>query len=1109
MFHRFHPALTLSVAALAAALILAAGPAVDRAAHPLRLNTGFEDGARWAPFAGAAGRSEFAIALSDGPITPRFIAALEAAGARVVNYVPDDALLIRFDGGRAAALRGIAGLAGLKAIPARVKVSPAVAIRAREGKGAGVGLYLKLAPGAAPDAVLARLSAAASLAGPAGEFRVTPDRGRGARLLARAAGPDAEARALAMAADPDVEFVEPAPEFILSNDAARWVLQNFDSNGSGADAILAPVHAKGITGQGQVVGIIDDGLDPRHACFYDSAHGDPDGTGSQTANALQRKVIFYHIWDATLPWENCPGEGHGGHTAGTVACDFNGNGTWDPAAGGNPPEGMAPAAKLAISDAGTTDPPGIPADLGTMFQETYNVGARIHSNSWGTCGGSPACYVYSTASQETDQFMWEHPDFLAFFAAANEGGTSNTVTPPGTAKDIVTVGATNRGTGANSIAGFSSRGPTADGRIKPTITAPGVSTNSVLAANGTCAVGAAPAGTANHTGATTLSGTSMATPASAGVGALVRQYYTDGWYPTGAAVAANGFTPSGALVKATLVNGARKMGYNLPGNEQGYGRISLKEALFFAGGAAGGYNRNLFVDDHKNGLVQGDGAVTYKFNVTATTAPLKVTLVWTDPPPAIISGTAKALVNDLNLTVTAPGGATVYRGNVFNTATGFSQTGGVADSTNVEEEVWVNNPPAGVWTVTVTPQNLPIGPQPYALVVTGAYQTPVAGTPAFDSARVNDSSGNRDGAADPGETVGLQINVRELAGSPIANLNGTLASLDATKATVSAAGPFSFGNLPAGGTALNATPFTVAIPAAAPCGALAPMRLTLTDGVLTYLLDFGLRLGSPGKTPVVSVIDNFDATPSGSPPNAALWTIAGNTAVDNSIVTTPTADTGANAVHLLQNLTAPGSVLQTKTLNLSGANSARLAFSYWANDITADANGPYFRVEACAGAVATTCAPSAAGWQMLYGNPNHFSGTTGLNFNSNTLTPPVWSPIAIDLTGTSLIGNSQVNFRFRFSQTGASAESITAAYVDSVNFSAYSYACSQPAASQLLLKADKTGGKVHLFWTGGTAPWSLYRLRNGLTDVGPLVLNGATKDENLLGDGVSYMWRVE
>jgi subtilisin family serine protease len=100
------------------------------------------------------------------------------------------------------------------------------------------------------------------------------------------------------------------------------------------------------------------------------------------------------------------------------------------------------------------------------------------------------------------------------------------------------------------VAQFSSNGPAADGRIKPTVTAPGVNI-----------VSADSDGIKNsfNSGTLAASGTSMATPTVAGAAALVRQYYTDGYWPYGTPNAAYGFEPSAALIKATLINSAENM----------------------------------------------------------------------------------------------------------------------------------------------------------------------------------------------------------------------------------------------------------------------------------------------------------------------------------------------------------------------------------------------------------------------------------------------------------------------------------------------------------------------------------------------------------------------
>src|SRR6185436_5935045 len=271
------------------------------------------------------------------------------------------------------------------------------------------------------------------------------------------------------------------------------------------------------------------------------------------------------------------------------------------------------------------DLPGIGCpvvDLTPIFQQAYTQGARIHTNSWGDREDSNPQNTYTAACQDVDQFMFDHPDFLILFAAGNAGPGTGTVGSPSTAKNTISVGATLRGASANSMVSFSSCGPTADGRIKPDLTMPG---SSIVSARNDTNVGS------NNCNTTTMSGTSMASPAAAGMAALVRQYYADGYYPSGAAVTANRFTPSGALVKATMLNSTRTMTGSgtsaVPSNCQGWGRVLLDDSLFFSG-----QDRKLIAVDDP-GFSQGAAGQVKTFTVTvAAGQALRVTLAWTDFP---------------------------------------------------------------------------------------------------------------------------------------------------------------------------------------------------------------------------------------------------------------------------------------------------------------------------------------------------------------------------------------------------------------------------------------------------------------------------------------------
>lgn len=381
---------------------------------------------------------------------------------------------------------------------------------------------------------------------------------------------------------------------------------------------------------------------------------------------------------------------------------------------------------------------GIPYDVRDLLNEAYGWGARIHNDSWG--GGEYG--VYDIQAADFDDFIHQHPDMTVVVAAGNAGtdGDSDgyvdedSLSSPGTAKNVITVGASDneRDTGGynplgpcwtwgncwssyyptnptkddrisdsrEELAAFSSRGPMADGRIKPDVVAPGtniLSTRSSLA-------------TSDGWGPYNqyymyMGGTSMASPLTAGAAAVVREYYMEG------EAHAN---PSAALIKATLINSAvdisgygnssEEAGQPIPNNHEGWGRVNVA--------AATTPGSRWFVD---NTTGVGTGATqAYEFFV-GTGQAFKTSLVWSDTPGPGAGG--KALVNDLDLRVTAPDGTTQYWGNYFSG--GWSQTGGSADRYNNVENVYIASPSSGTWTVEVIGQNVPQGPQPFALVVNG------------------------------------------------------------------------------------------------------------------------------------------------------------------------------------------------------------------------------------------------------------------------------------------------------------------------------------------------------------------------------------------------------
>jgi len=501
-------------------------------------------------------------------------------------------------------------------------------------------------------------------------------------------------------------LAEPQAPVRLLNSASVWRCQS-------GEPASTPIFDHGLRGEGQVIGIMDTGLDVDDCRFDDPVVGLPavnraDGT---EVNLDHRKVLAVDFhWDADWPphptgWDD---HGHGTHVAGSATGDVLGNGTHDGV------DGMAPAARLVIQDGGAlvddcADLPGLGCPvkpLGPVLEQAWAQGARIHTNSWGDEENFLPYGRYTERTADVDRFMWNHKDMLVFFAAGNSGPGQDTVISPATGKNVVAVGATLHGDfEPPCTVVFSSRGWTHDGRIKPDVLAPGMwvvsaATNFVV-----------PSPSCSNT---TKSGTSMAAPTAAGLGALVRQYFTDGFYPTGLATTSDTFEPTAALVKAVLIASAVDLSTKgcpdepIPSRDQGWGLIQLDTALTFLGD-----DHRLLVDDHLEGFATLDDEPVRMKVAVREAGPLKVVLVWTDAPSSSLAVTN--LINDLDLTVTGPGGE--FPGNSF--AGGISVPGGEPDRLNNVEVVYLPEAERGIWTIEVAPYAVPAPEQDYALVITG------------------------------------------------------------------------------------------------------------------------------------------------------------------------------------------------------------------------------------------------------------------------------------------------------------------------------------------------------------------------------------------------------
>jgi uncharacterized protein (TIGR03437 family) len=576
-----------------------------------------------------------------------------------------------------------------------------------------------------------------------------------------------------------VEWIEERRPHRLHNDSVvRAVQTGFIGD--------TPLYRQGLTGAGQIYGTADSGLDADHSQFRLNGDASAQTLSYATSTATltngllpfritnqNNKVLTYYLvgsssframsdnpnggqtLDASLQsgsrfrnpaaYDDTGANYHGTLTTSVAVgrnYGANGSGAVSGIATRSTGDGIAPDARIVFQDVGhpSGQLPGVDfVSQALIHQQAYSSGVRVHNNSYGPA--PPATYDQDAA--DVDDIMWRLRDYAIFFSAGNDSLGDFQVT--NAAKNNIVVGATDSPSGKGkleNLARYSNHGPTFDGRIKPDIVAPGAvigatentdEDNSSSYTNSTSATAKdAAVNPDDPNNNSTLieearTGTSFASAAAAGSALLARQYFTDGFYPTGAKNSANGFTPSNALIKAILLNSGRNLtgrftGSNypisrseaIPNSGQGWGRIALDDALFFAGD-----RRELkILADIFNGATTAETArpapnpaittgqtQTYQIANVSNVEPLRITLTWSDPRATI--GSVVALVNNLNLEVVDPHG-NVFRGNV-NFQNGWSQAanGGSFDNRNTVEAVYIQNPIAGTYTVRVIGENVP------------------------------------------------------------------------------------------------------------------------------------------------------------------------------------------------------------------------------------------------------------------------------------------------------------------------------------------------------------------------------------------------------------------
>jgi serine protease AprX len=482
------------------------------------------------------------------------------------------------------------------------------------------------------------------------------------------------------------------------------------------------------TGEGEVVGIVDSGIDATH----------PDLAGRIRHTDAVDGASAIDRW------------GHGTHVAGIVA----GTG----AASNGKIRGMAPGAELAVlgivNDEGRLE---LPPDIGDLLTRVADMGATIINLSWGTAVSS----AYENGAMAVDTFVRNRPDVIVVIAAGNEGTAPDglaalySMGAPATSKNAITVGACCSSrpdfgdvtwaayqqakfplppTSDLPLAGnpdlpaaFSSRGPTDTDSVGPDILAPGTAILAARAADAPDRVywRLCP----EYEGRYAFNnGTSMAAPVVSGAAAVLREYVRHELKRP---------TPSAALLKALLVAAAERIpwsrraeeepDFGYPDFDQGHGRVNL--ATILPSAEASPHRRLEVVDVDNNSAEALEsraplGAThravrSYRFRIRdGATEPLRIVLAYSDY-------SVKGIQNNLVLHLQCPG-AKQLAGNpdlrwlVPQAKYQNPQLRDVIpDRRNNVERVHITSPSPGQYRLRVLAENTLFPPQGYALVVSG------------------------------------------------------------------------------------------------------------------------------------------------------------------------------------------------------------------------------------------------------------------------------------------------------------------------------------------------------------------------------------------------------
>jgi hypothetical protein len=395
-----------------------------------------------------------------------------------------------------------------------------------------------------------------------------------------------------------------------------------------------------------------------------------DGTGINVG-MHDDGIIGPHIdYEGRVPVQYTTGNGgdHGDHVAGTIM----GAGNLNPLH-----RGMAFGADLYVYSSSNNNYDSVPSHYA-------NLDVVITSKSY-----SNGCNAgYTSLSRELDRYVRQNPSLMHVFSAGNDGtsdcgygagaGWGNITGGHKAGKNVIAVANLNN---LDVLATSSSRGPAEDGRIKPDVSAKGTAVISTTDAN-------------DYVSKT---GTSMSCPGVSGSLTQLYHAYRD---------MNAGSYPSSALMKGIMMNTADDIGNPGPDFRYGWGRINNLKALEVLQ-----TTQYFFADIDQN------DSNTHSITVPAGVKQLKVMVYWNDYEAS--SAAATALVNNLDMRLEDPS-STSYLPWVLDptpnpTALNANAVRGTDDLNNVEQ-VTLDNPAAGSYSVVVKGKLVPQGPQEYAIV---------------------------------------------------------------------------------------------------------------------------------------------------------------------------------------------------------------------------------------------------------------------------------------------------------------------------------------------------------------------------------------------------------